>query len=241
MRRESIEFGEERGILGISAIPYPARVALLEAKLTERMLSSLLMESLNWIGAGVFALSGASAGVERRLDMFGVVVLAFVTAVAGGMARDVLIGAVPPEAIVSWHPLAISVLAGLLGFAGRRWLLKLRSPALFFDAAGLGVFAVTGTAKALDYGLTPVMAAVLGMVSGIGGGVARDVLTMRVPTVLTSEIYAVAALAGAGATAAGLAAGAPQGPALIAGIALCFFLRMMAIYRDWKLPRAGGF
>jgi uncharacterized membrane protein YeiH len=163
------------------------------------------------------------------------------TAVAGGIVRDVLIGAIPPEALVSARPLTISIVAGLLGFFGRRWLLKLRSPDLVFDAAGLGVFAVTGTAKALEHGLTPLMAAVLGMVSGIGGGVARDVLTMRVPNVLASEVYAVAALAGAGVAAAGLAAGASQGTALTAGIALCFFLRMMAIYRGWKLPRAAGF
>ena len=204
------------------------------------MLSGLLIQGLNWIGIVVFALSGAITAVERRLDIFGALVLAFVTAVAGGIVRDVLIGAVPPESIVSWHPLAISTVAGLLGFTGHRWLLRLRSPALVFDAAGLGVFAVTGTAKALDHGLTPLMAAVLGMVSGIGGGVARDVLTMHVPTVLTSEIYAVAALAGAAAAAAGLVAGVPQGPALAAGIALCFFLRLMAIYRGWKLPHAGN-
>ena len=204
------------------------------------MLSSLLIQGLNWIGITVFALSGAITAVERRLDIFGALVLAFVTAVAGGIARDVLIGTIPPESIVSWHPLAISTAAGLVGFTGHRWLSKLQYPALVFDAAGLGVFAATGTAKALDQGLTPLMAAVLGMVSGIGGGVARDVLTMHVPTVLTSEIYAVAALAGAGAAAAGLVSGVPQGPALAAGIALCFFLRVMAIYRGWKLPRAGG-
>ena len=203
-------------------------------------MSGLLIESLNWIGTIAFALSGAIAGVERRLDIFGVLVLAFLTAVAGGVVRDVLIGAVPPEALVSWRPLAVSAVAGLLGFRAHRWLLKVRSPALVFDAAGLGVFAVTGTAKALEHGLTPLMAAVLGVVSGVGGGIARDVLTMRVPTVLTSEIYAVAALAGAGVAAAGLAAGAPLGPALTAGIVLCFCLRMVAIYRGWKLPRAGG-
>lgn len=204
------------------------------------MLSGLLIEGLNWTGTIAFALSGAIVGVERRLDIFGVLVLAFLTAVAGGIVRDVLIGAVPPEALVSWRPLAISVVAGLLGFGGHRWLLKLQSPALVFDAAGLGVFAVTGTAKAIEHGLTPLMAAVLGIVSGIGGGVARDVLTMRVPAVLTSEIYAVAALAGAGVAAAGLAAGVPQGPALTVGIVLCFFIRMTAIYRGWNLPRAGG-
>ena len=204
------------------------------------MWSGLLIEILNWVGAVVFALSGAIVGVERRLDLFGVLVLAFVTAVAGGIARDVLIGAVPPEAIVSWRPMAISVVAGLFGFWGHRSFVRLRYPALVFDAAGLGVFAVTGAAKALEHGLTPLMAAVLGMVSGVGGGVVRDVLTMRMPTVLTSDIYAVPALAGAGAAIVGIVAGAPQGPALTVGIGLCFFLRMMAIFRRWELPRAGG-
>jgi uncharacterized membrane protein YeiH len=205
------------------------------------MLDDVLIDSLDWIGVFVFAVSGAIAGAERRLDMFGVLTLAFVTAAAGGIVRDVLIGVVPPETIVSWHPLAISLVGGLLGFWRPDWILKLRSPELVSDAAGLGVFAVTGTTKALEHGLTPLMATVLGMVSGIGGGVARDVLTMRVPTVLASDIYAVAALAGAGVATTGLATGAPQGPVLIAGIAVCFFLRMMAIYRGWQLPRARGF
>jgi uncharacterized membrane protein YeiH len=202
------------------------------------MLGGLLIDSLNWIGVFVFALSGAIAGAERRLDIFGVLVLAFLTAVAGGVARDLLIGAIPPEAIVDWRPFAISIVAGIIGFWRFHWIIELKSAELMFDAAGLGVFAVTGMAKALDHGLTPLMAAVLGMVSGIGGGVARDVLIMRVPTVLASDIYAVAALAGAGTAAVGLAAGAPPGGAFIAGIALCFFLRMMAIHQGWKLPRA---
>ena len=158
------------------------------------MLNRLLIDSLDWTGIFVFALSGALAGVERRLDLFGVLVLAFLTAVAGGIARDVLIGAIPPDAISNWHPLVLSVVAGLIGFGAPRLFGRLRSPILLFDAAGLGVFAVTGAAKALEYGLSPLMAAVLGMVSGIGGGIARDVLTLRVPAVLTSEIYAVAAL-----------------------------------------------
>ncbi|MBN8908535.1 MAG: TRIC cation channel family protein, partial [Rhodospirillales bacterium] len=176
----------------------------------------------------------------RDLDIFGVVVLAFLTAVAGGITRDVLIGAVPPDAIASWEPLAIAVAAGLLASAADTWLLAFRFPAVIFDALGLGVFAVTGAAKALDHGLPALMAAVLGMVSGIGGGVARDVLTMRIPTVLTSEIYAVAALAGAGVAIGGLRAGVPQSSALVAGIVLCVGLRLLAVYRGLNLPRAGA-
>lgn len=142
---------------------------------------------LDLVGTLVFALSGGLLGTRRGLDLFGVLVLAFVTAVVGGILRDLLIGAVPPASIAGWHPLAISVAGGLFAFRFSAWLDRLRAPVLFFDAAGLGVFAVTGTQKALDYGLDPIMAAVLGMLSGIGGGMVRDVLTAHVPCVLRSE------------------------------------------------------
>jgi uncharacterized membrane protein YeiH len=111
------------------------------------MLDDVLIDSLDWIGVFVFAVSGAIAGAERRLDMFGVLTLAFVTAAAGGIVRDVLIGVVPPEAIVSWRPLAISLVGGLLGFWRPDWILKLRSPELVSDAAGLGVSPSPGRRK----------------------------------------------------------------------------------------------
>jgi uncharacterized membrane protein YeiH len=204
------------------------------------MQGGLLIQALDPIGIFVFALSGALLGAQRGMDLFGVLVLAFVTAVSGGIMRDLLIGAVPPAAIAGWHALAISVAAGLLAFRFAALLDRLRSPVQFFDAAGLGVFAVTGTQKALEYGLTPLMAAVLGMVSGIGGGMVRDVLTAQVPGVLKSEIYAVAALAGAAVVAAGSFAGLSATATALPGIALCLFLRMMAIYRGWTLPTAGS-
>lgn len=193
---------------------------------------------LDLVGTLVFALSGGLLGTRRGLDLFGVLVLAFVTAVAGGIMRDLLIGAVPPASIATWYPFTISVAGGLLAFCFSGWLDRLRSPVLFFDAAGLGVFAVTGTQKALDYGLDPIMAAVLGMLSGIGGGMVRDVLTTQVPCVLRSEIYAFAALAGAALVAIGPVLGLSPAAVLLPGAALCVFLRMMAIYRGWNLPSA---
>ena len=129
--------------------------------------------------------------------------------VAGGIARDLLIGAVPPAAIADWRYLAAAVAAGLLGFFASDLIGRLRTPVLLFDAAGLCLFAVTGTQKALAYGLNPAMAAILGMITCIGGGVARDLLTLQVPTVLRAELYAVAALAGAGSISLGFILGLP--------------------------------
>jgi uncharacterized membrane protein YeiH len=200
--------------------------------------ASLLVRALDLVGTCVFALSGAMQGVRRGMDLFGVLVLGCVTAVLGGIVRDLLIGAVPPAAIASWHYLALAIAAGLLAFFFYGLFDRMQQPVLFFDAAGLGVFAAAGAQKALEYGLEWPMAAVLGMLSGIGGGMARDVLTAEVPIVLRSDIYAVAALAGALVVTAGSAAGLPSAPVALAGAAVCVFLRMMALYRGWKLPSA---
>lgn len=198
----------------------------------------LLVRVLDLVGTFVFALSGAALGVQRDLDLFGVLVLAFVTAVVGGIARDLLIGAVPPASIASWHNLALAVVAGLLVFRFARLVDRLQQPVLVLDAVGLGMFAVAGTQKALTHGIDPPMAAVLGMISGIGGGMVRDALTAQVPVVLRSDIYAVAALAGALVVVAGAALGLPPTPVSLAGLALCVFLRLMALYRGWRLPVA---
>lgn len=198
--------------------------------------SGAIVETLDLVGTLVFALSGAVVGVRRRMDLFGVLVLAFVTAVAGGILRDVLIGAIPPAAIANWHALALSVAAGLFAFLFPAAIDRLRFPVQFFDAAGLGMFAATGTHKALEYGISPLMAAMLGMISGIGGGMVRDVLSAQVPVVLRSEIYALAALAGAALVVAGNQFDLPTPATLLAGTGLCLFLRVMAIYRGWHLP-----
>jgi uncharacterized membrane protein YeiH len=198
--------------------------------------ANLLVWALDLIGTFVFAISGAMLGVRRRMDLFGVLVLAFVTAVFGGILRDLLIGAVPPAAIASWWYLALAVIAGLLTFWSEQLFARLQQPVLFFDAAGLGIFAVAGTQKALDYGLNWPMAAVLGMISGIGGGMVRDILAAQTPIVLRSDIYALAALAGGLVVVAGSYLGLPSTFVALAGAALCMFLRIMALYRGWKLP-----
>jgi uncharacterized membrane protein YeiH len=197
-----------------------------------------LLLILDLTGTFVFALSGATAGVKGRLDVFGVLVLSYAAGNAGGIARDLLIGSVPPAAIIDWRYLAVSLLAGIVTFWRASVIERLRSPVLLFDAAGLALFAVSGAQKALAFGLHPVMAALLGMLTGIGGGMARDVLLAEIPTVLRADLYAVAALAGAAVVVIGAALRLPSTAMTIAGAALCFGLRFLAIRRGWHLPIA---
>jgi uncharacterized membrane protein YeiH len=197
-----------------------------------------LILALDLVGTFVFALSGATAAVKRRLDIFGVLVLSFAAGNVGGITRDLLIGAVPPAAISDWRYLGASLLAGLITFWRSSAVDRLWSPVLVFDGAGLALFAVSGAQKALVYELNPVMAALLGMLTGIGGGMARDVLLAEIPTVLRTDLYAVAALAGAAVVVIGNVLHLPSVAITIAGALLCFGLRLMAIHRGWRLPNA---
>ena len=198
----------------------------------------LVLVALDFVGTFVFALSGAAAAVKRELDVFGVLTLAFVAATTGGIIRDVLIGAIPPATLVDWRYLAIALSAGILTFYWFPLIDRLKSPVQLFDAAGLALFAVSGAHKALSYGLDAPMAALLGMLTGIGGGMARDVLLGEIPTVLRAELYAVAALAGGGAVVIGESLGLPSTVTTLTGALLCLGLRLGSIYRGWHLPRA---
>ena len=201
------------------------------------------MESLPYVfdlaGTFVFALSGAMAGVNRRLDVFGVLVLSFVAANTGGITRDILIGAVPPGAISDWHYLGVSLAAGIITFCFPSAIVRRWNPVLLFDAAGLTFFAVSGAHKALNYGLNPIMAILLGGLTGIGGGMARDLLLTEIPIVLRADLYAVAALAGATIVVIANVLQLPSVAAALVGAALCFGLRVLAMRRGWHLPVAG--
>lgn len=193
---------------------------------------------LDLVGTFVFALSGGMAAVRHRLDIFGVLVLAFSAGNAGGIVRDLLIGSIPPAAIADWRYVAASVLAGLAAFWLHRTIMRLQHAVLVLDAGGLALFAVSGTLKALAFGLNPLAAMLLGMLTGIGGGMLRDVLITEVPTVLRAELYAVAALAGAFVVVGGRQLGLPSESLALAGAAVCFGLRLIAIWRGWELPVA---
>lgn len=198
----------------------------------------MLLTLFDFAGTFVFALSGATAGVRRRLDLFGVLVLSFAAAAAGGILRDVLIGALPPVAIREWaYPVTASI-AALIVFFRYPLIERLKHPVQAFDAAGLALFAVLGTQKALIYDLNPLAAVMLGVLSGIGGGMARDIMLAEIPTVLRAEVYAVAALAGAVIVVAGEAAGLPPHCGMVAGGLLCFILRLLAIRHNWQIAIA---
>lgn len=204
----------------------------------EEIVVNLIFSILDLIGTFAFAISGALAGVRHRLDIFGVLVLSFAAATFGGVMRDLLIGAVPPASIQDWRYLAVSILAGVVTFYWHPRVSRLRQAVLMFDAAGLGLFAVAGAGKALAYHLGPIPAALLGMWTGIGGGVVRDVFVSEVPAVFRADIYAAAALAGASLVVAGDALQFPPQPVAIVSTLVCFGIRMLAIHRRWQFPVA---
>ena len=205
--------------------------------LEQKTIHELLL-FLDLAGTFVFAISGAMLGVRRSLDIFGILVLSFVASSAGGITRDLLIGVVPPAAISDWRYLAVALAAGLLTFFSSSLIARVRTAILIFDAAGLGLFAVAGTQKALTSGLNPLMAALLGMLTGIGGGIVRDQLVARTPVVLRSDLYALAALAGAVLVVVGHGLNWPIVPTALTGAGVCFGLRLMAIRYGWNLPGA---
>lgn len=199
-----------------------------------------LLLTLDLAGTAVFAISGAAVGVKHRLDVFGVCVLAFVAGNAGGMLRDILIGAVPPVAFGGWWYVTTSLSAGVITFIWHPRLERLHTPILIFDAVGLALFSVSGAQKALAFGANPLVAALLGMLTGIGGGMVRDVLVGEIPTVLRKDLYALAALAGAGLVVAGPLLHLRPTAATIGGAGLCFAVRLETIRRGWALPTADG-
>ena len=201
------------------------------------MLTVLLLV-LDLGGTFVFAVSGAVAAVKYRLDIFGVLVLSFAAGNAGGITRDLLIGAVPPAAIADWKYAVVSILAGLIVFVGYPTAERVRDDVLWLDAVGLAFFAVAGAQKALLRGLNPMMAALLGMLTGIGGGMLRDLLVTQIPIVLRADLYAMAALAGAAVVVIAPMLHVPAIAAAIAGGVLCFALRFGAIRYGWHLPTA---
>ena len=207
--------------------------------LNEHILVGGFLNVLDLVGTFVFAVSGAVSGVKHRIDLFGVLVLSFVAATAGGIIRDVLIGAIPPASIKDWRYITLSLAAGFVTFFWYPLIAKMKSPVQIFDALGLGLFAVVGAGKAMAFHLGPGAAVLMGVLTGIGGGMARDVLVAEVPVVFTAELYAVAALAGAAVVVIGDAV-FPSSAAVAAAIGgiVCVALRLLAIRRGWKLPVA---
>lgn len=192
------------------------------------------------IGIFIFGLSGGTLAVRHGMDIFGVLVMALVAALAGGVFRDLLIGAVPPATLQDDRYLMAALASGLFAFFFHRLVNRLGKPVMVLDALGLGIFAVAGCAKALAYGLSPVPAALLAVLTACGGGVVRDILVAEVPRVFREEIYAVAALLAAVILIGGLELGLPKVPVAVAAVLAAFLLRVVSYLLGWSAPRAPG-
>jgi uncharacterized membrane protein YeiH len=195
-----------------------------------------LVRGADLAGTFVFAFQGALAAIAGHLDLFGDMVLAFATALGGGVTRDVLMGDLPPSALRDWvYPTTAFVAAAIVflleghGVVPRHLLLTL-------DAGGLALFAVAGTEKALDARIHPLSAVLLGTITAVGGGTIRDVLLTQVPAILRVDVYATAALLGAVVLVVARRLGAPRIVAAFLGGLACFGLRMLAIAHHWQLP-----
>lgn len=188
------------------------------------------------LGTVTFALNGALTASRRvRLDIVGVLSLGIITAIGGGLIRDVLLGATPPAAFEHWYYLAAAGAGAAAAWVIARPPRALHRTIVVFDAIGLSVFCVTGAHKAMELGLQPAPAILLGAITAVGGGTVRDVMVGVVPSVLTSELYAIPALAGAAVAVAGGTGGAAV-PAAVAGAVLCFVIRMLGVRFDLHAP-----
>src|SRR4051812_40524025 len=196
-----------------------------------------LILALNLVGTFVFGLSGGLAAVRGKLDLFGVVVLSGVVGLAGGITRDLLIG-VPPATFRDWRYLAAAAAAGLVCFFARPALERIQRSVLVFDAVGLGLFCVTGATKALDFRVGPVPAILLGAITGVGGGILRDVLLSDVPTVLRHDLYAIPALLGAGIVVVAQASGSDNPVFPVLGVAVCVAVRLAGLKYGVNVPIA---
>jgi uncharacterized membrane protein YeiH len=200
-----------------------------------------LLVSLDLAGTFTYAVNGGLTAVHAaRLDVVGVITLAMVSGLGGGMIRDVLLGALPPATFSDWRYLAVAAGGGLAAFALSRPLTKLATVITALDAAGLGLFAVTGASKSLALGLAPAPAVILGAVTGVGGGPLRDVLLGQVPSVFRRGLYAIPALLAAGITVAAIQTGTYGPPAALAAALTCFTVRMLGVRYHINAPMPPG-
>jgi uncharacterized membrane protein YeiH len=192
-------------------------------------------------GTLVFAVEGAMAGVDGNLDLIGIMTLAFCTALGRGIIRDTLLGALPPAALRDWRYPTIALTAAALVFFLHSGVRAIPVTAIqVLDAAGLAIFAIAGTRKAMLYKMNPLVAVLLGTITGVGGGTLRDVLLNQVPNVLRYEVYATAALIGSICMIAAIKLRVPSSWAATFGGIVCFLLRVISVWRHWNVPRALG-
>jgi uncharacterized membrane protein YeiH len=202
-------------------------------------------EVLLWVDLVAIVLAacqGGGAAVLGHLDLLGIVIVAFVASLGGGILRDVLIGAAPPNAFRDWRYGAAALIGGGLVIAGFAMSEKIPGlPLELFDAGALGLLAVAGADKAIEFGVAPLIAVFVGMITGCGGGVLRDLLLIRVPALLNVDFYGTAALAGALVCVLLLQTKTKRAWAMAAGAVVCSGLRVLAMFWHWRLPHVGGY
>ena len=203
--------------------------------------SDKLLSLVDCAGTVLFAMEGALAAIAGNLDFFGVMVVGFATALGGGVLRDLLIGASPPQAIRDWRYAVWAFTTSGAVFILYHFAQQVPSQlVMILDAGGLALFAVAGTQKALDYGIPPFISTLMGTITGVGGGTIRDILLMHVPNVLRADIYATAALAGSAVMVVGRRLGLQSTLAAILGGVVCFALRVLSVWFHWNLPRVAS-
>ena len=178
------------------------------------------------------------AGIRAQLDVLGLLVISFATALGGGMIRDLLIGAIPPNSVRDWRYPATAFAGGGAVFFFYQFFQQVPSSLMItFDAVGLSLCAIAGAGKALEFGINPMLSVLMGAVTGVGGGTIRDILLNRIPGVLQADVYAAAALAGAIVVVVGLKLKMSRSLVMTAGAVVCFVLRMVAVWKHWNLPK----
>lgn len=200
------------------------------------MSATTLLLVLDLVGIAVFGVSGALAGVDKNLDLFGVLFLSVATALGGGFMRDALIGSTPAAALTDGRYLIVPVIVGLIVFYVHPAMARLSRIFLLVDAAGLGLFAVAGARKALDFGVPAVGACGIGLLTAIGGGIIRDVLVREIPAVLHREIYATAALLATVIVVLGDKTNLNNVATAAVAIAAAFSLRVISRWKQWSAP-----
>ncbi|MGY2262566.1 trimeric intracellular cation channel family protein [Pseudomonas sp. SDO55104_S430] len=190
------------------------------------------------VGTAVFAIEGAISAMRSGLDLLGVMVIAFIVALGGGVTRDLLIGATPPNAVANWRYPALAFLMGGLAFIFHEQVLGWSGSTLIvLDAAGLALFAVAGAQKALNHGISPFVSMLMGTITGVGGGVIRDIVLARIPVVLQVDLYASSAFVGAAVLIIGRRCGVPPVAAALLAGAACLALRLLSVHFGWQLPK----
>jgi uncharacterized membrane protein YeiH len=196
-----------------------------------------LIQALDLFGTMAFAVTGAFKAIEHKSDIVGVIILATITGVAGGVLRDIIFGRMPPLAIINPFYLIITVSTGAAMFFLYRALKKHWNLFLKFDAIGLGVFTIIGATFAYNlFGLNFLAMAFAGLITAVGGGILRDVFVNEIPIVFVKELYASASFVGVVIFFGLLGAGADLNIAAVPSIVATTALRLLAIRYNWNLP-----